>query len=278
MKNKTLCVFSLLVLVMTILPLVCSETLWTFDNFRNRYKVYGSASCAVFGTAACPNEMGWEGNKISFTFPLKNIASLPGVLQFNIGSNYYINDKIIDILVNGRKVASGYIVDGWGTHSVTFTRAAVVNGPNAISIVMHAPVGYGNPSAGFVLDYVSLESVDESILPNCFKNADCGVNGLIDSKFCTGLKPSQNYITYVCKNPGASGYCTDTTSVVLKPACVAKACTAFGANYCDGTSLYHSRTCYTVGCTDGLCTQTPRTDIQKIKTCLITCKVNVCSA
>lgn len=259
-----------------ILPLVSSQELWSFSNFQNKYKVYNSHTCNVFGTITCPNEMGWEGNSLSFKFTLNNFSSLSGLLRFNIETSYFINQKPIDVYVNGHKIASNLIIDGMGVYSINFTRGFVSPGANTIKIVMKkAPVGYGKPSAGFVLGRVSLDSIEGVILANCFKNSDCGTNGFINIGFCSGLKINQDYITYKCINPGLRGYCSSSVSVKLVETCTAK-CDAYSPSYCKGNDIYHFRTCYSAGCSNGACNSAGTIEEKKVKTCSSVCLNGAC--
>lgn len=57
--------------------------------------------------------------------------------------------------------------------------------------------------------------------PSCSKDSDCGTSNYTGTPYCTGASISQKYVTYTCKNPGASNaYCASSTTAKLKQNCM----------------------------------------------------------
>jgi len=54
---------------------------------------------------------------------------------------------------------------------------------------------------------------------NCSENSDCGIDGFIDSVFCTSNDIWQNYKTFTCEDSGTASYCAQTTTPMLITAC-----------------------------------------------------------
>jgi hypothetical protein len=74
--------------------------------------------------------------------------------------------------------------------------------------------------------------------PACLADPDCGISNYIDSPYCNSTNTAiyQKYITYICKNPGASNsYCAHTTTAKLKQTCPSSQVCANGS--CVGQTI-----------------------------------------
>ena len=111
----------------------------------------------------------------------------------------------------------------------------------------------------------------------CSTNSQCGTNGFIGNPFCQSGNVFQNYITYTCNNPGtSSSSCSNSTAAQLKQDCGSSYCDNFGGNYCKNGNVYHSRTCYNKGCSNGACFSNSYTDEQLVQTCSNGCLNGAC--
>jgi len=113
--------------------------------------------------------------------------------------------------------------------------------------------------------------------PSCFKDSDCGTDGLVGNLFCQSGNVSQNYTTYTCNNAGTTlSSCSSSVSFQLKTDCGSDYCDAFGSNYCSNGNVYHSRTCYDKGCSSGTCFSNSSTSEELVQTCLDGCSNGQC--
>lgn len=155
MRKTIILAFIALILLSPLM--VSAREIWKFDNFTNFYRVYEHYNCYIDGGRACPSEFGWQGNLISFIFPLERKPI--GMMKFNFQTDWFINAKPIDIYVNDYHIAENFMVSNTGLYSFPFPAKYLrVSDRNVIKIVMRdIHVGYGYPSAGFILEQVSLD-------------------------------------------------------------------------------------------------------------------------
>jgi len=96
--------------------------------------------------------------------------------------------------------------------------------------------------------------VNEEEPIGCEYDSDCGTNIFIGDNFCSSNDVFQNFIIFTCNNPGTTdSYCSDSTNPILKQDCGEDSCNDFEDNYCKGDDVYHLRTCYNKGCSNGSC-------------------------
>ena len=161
MKINIILGIALIVLLVT--PMVFSEgEIWTFSNFLNKYKVYGSATCDVQGIKPCPNELSWQGNSIKFKFKLSSTEELTEMVLFRFNVDYYTNygkpDAILNIKVG--KFIKTITVNGQGVYDTEIPKSYFKAGTNKIQMKgTNIKVGYGRHPPTLVLDYVSLENL-----------------------------------------------------------------------------------------------------------------------
>jgi len=111
----------------------------------------------------------------------------------------------------------------------------------------------------------------------CNSNSDCGTNGFVGNLFCSSNNVFQNYKTYICNNAGTtSSYCSSADSGQLKQDCGDSYCDLF-LSYCKSGNVYHSRTCYDKGCSDGACFSNSRTEEVLVQTCSYGCSNGICN-
>lgn len=149
---------------------ISAAEIFNYDNFVNKYRVYGSATCNIFSDEKpCPKEMGWQGREITFKFKLDKNRVFQGNMNFGIDVEAVFTEKPITITVNGKKIVSDYVIgercfDGGnicvvgGRYNFNFSSSLMKkNGKNKIIVTMQdVKVGYGNPTQGFIYDSVSL--------------------------------------------------------------------------------------------------------------------------
>ena len=157
--NKTILIVASLFISALLIASVSAQEIWQFNNFVNKYKVYSSSSCNVLKTKSCPSEFGWQGKTMKFTFKLDSSQTLTDNLKFNFYVSWFIDQRPIDVSVNGYRIAQGFIVNGNGEYSFEFSKSLLKPGKNnEIKIEMkNIKVGYGRPPQGFVLGSVSFE-------------------------------------------------------------------------------------------------------------------------
>ena len=150
------------VIILLVAPLISASEIWSFDNFINKYKVYGSATCDVQGIKPCPNELSWQGKSIKFKFNLDSLEGLTDTLKFNFNVVYYTNygkdkDAILDIKL--KKYSSRIAVNSTGLYSIDIPKSQLKIGKNTIQIKgTNINVGYGKYTPTVVLNRVSLEN------------------------------------------------------------------------------------------------------------------------
>ena len=155
-------IFILAILVLLAIPLISAQEIWSFNNFLNKYKVYGSATCDINKTKPCPNELSWQGKSIKFKFNLNSLEGLSDTLKFKFNVVYYTNygknkDAILDIKV--KKYSTRITVNKTGLYSVEIPKSQLKIGKNTIQIKgTNINVGYGKYTPTVVLNYVSFEN------------------------------------------------------------------------------------------------------------------------
>ena len=76
----------------------------------------------------------------------------------------------------------------------------------------------------------------------CSLNVGCGTDSYTGNSFCQNNDVWQNYITYICNNPGIpSSYCLDSTTAKLKQDCGIAGCSGGVCNTCTSHDSY---SCY----------------------------------
>jgi len=74
----------------------------------------------------------------------------------------------------------------------------------------------------------------------CTASVDCGVSGYTDLPVCQDGSVYQNYITYVCHNPGiADSFCSNSTEAQLKIACFAGQACVGGSCIIQGSAQHN---------------------------------------
>jgi len=111
----------------------------------------------------------------------------------------------------------------------------------------------------------------------CNSNSDCGCNAFFGDSTCQNNNVFQNFITYICNNPGTiNSSCSNSINLVLKQDCGENNCGNYGANYCSNNSVYHSRTCYDKGCSSGMCFNNSYPEETLAQTCSNGCSNGQC--
>ena len=203
--GKLIFIMSLLLLSILMVNVVSAKEIWTFNNFKNNYKVYKSATCDVQGKKSCPEELGWQGDKIKFIFKLKEPTA--DTLKFNLYVSYRITSKPINIYVNDHIIVKKFVVRDSGMYTFEFSKSLLKNSKtNEIKIEMKdIKVGYGMPSQGFVIGSVSLEDVLSFCQshpyyssPTPIANQACCYNGNIVNS--NAIVVGDSYNRFLCYN------------------------------------------------------------------------------
>lgn len=148
--------------ILLVSPLISAQEIWHFDNFVNRYRVYGNANCNIEGTKPCPNELSWEGNSIKFRFNLNSIEGLSDNLIFKFNVIYYARSsrgKDANLEIKAGKYKTSLTGNSTGLYSVSIPKIYFKAGRNAITIKgRNINEGYGNHPPTVVLGWISLEN------------------------------------------------------------------------------------------------------------------------
>lgn len=111
----------------------------------------------------------------------------------------------------------------------------------------------------------------------CHSNSECGSNGFFGDAACQNNDVFQNFITYICNNPGTiNSSCSNAINFQLKTDCGINYCGNYGANYCGNNNIYHSRTCYDNGCNTGLCFNNSHNEETLVQNCANGCSSGMC--
>src|SRR3989344_9293804 len=133
-----------------------NETIWEFDNFQNKYKLWKTDKCDIYGKNSCPSEFGWQGKKVTIEFR-KDDERLSDelVFSFYVGYSHFGTDKdaLVNITAKGKgktaKIATKEAITGRGTYSFTIPAGTFsANVKNTITIdAKNISPGYGrNPA------------------------------------------------------------------------------------------------------------------------------------
>jgi hypothetical protein len=101
--------------------------------------------------------------------------------------------------------------------------------------------------------------------PICFLNSDCGTDGFVSEKFCSGLEVQKTYRTYTCENAGTqNSECsfteTDQTIQTCSEACSDGECVGITCSVdsdCDDSDPLTYDQCLNPGTPDSSCENTP---------------------
>lgn len=157
-------ILTVILAFMLLIPIVLAgDVLWEFDNFENKYKVYGSYTCDISKDKPCVNELGWQGKSIKFKFPLDE--DMTDVLKFNFYVDYRASTKPVDIYSGKYKIVEDLIVDDRGWYSVEIPKNPLLKKSEIKIRIKDVKVGYGKPAQGFVLGKISLENYRDYVLP-----------------------------------------------------------------------------------------------------------------
>jgi len=134
-----------------------------------------------------------------------------------------------------------------------------------------------------------LYTVDECINPgeinsycsntvvNCLNNNDCGMTGFFGNKYCAQNDVFQNYQESVCENPGTKlSSCDVSVAQLFLNDCGNNYCDSYGNNYCKNNDVYHLRTCYIKGCSQGGCFSNNYNNEELVYDCEFGCSGGVC--
>ena len=112
----------------------------------------------------------------------------------------------------------------------------------------------------------------------CYNNSQCGTDSFVNGLFCTNNDVFQNYQTYTCNNPGTTNaYCSNSLTPSFKTDCGNNYCDSYGNNYCKGSDLYKSQTCYLKGCSNGACFSNSVTNETFVSHCDNGCNNGACN-
>ncbi|MDP2925486.1 MAG: hypothetical protein Q8N99_03885 [Nanoarchaeota archaeon] len=111
----------------------------------------------------------------------------------------------------------------------------------------------------------------------CAIDNDCGLTGFIGNESCSNDDIFKNFQESKCLNPGApQSSCKITTIPTFLIDCKEDYCDSYQANYCKGNSVYHFRTCYDNGCSNGRCFSKPNEQETLVKQCSKGCSNGAC--
>ena len=111
----------------------------------------------------------------------------------------------------------------------------------------------------------------------CYSDSDCGNSYWKNTPYCLDNDVYDYWVTPKCANPGTtSSYCYNQENAQQKQDCGDGYCDSWGSNYCENNDVYHSRTCYSKGCSGGSCYNNPYTDEQLVEDCNYGCENGVC--
>jgi len=112
---------------------------------------------------------------------------------------------------------------------------------------------------------------------DCKSNSDCGSNGLLGDLYCNLNNVFDNFITYICENPGTSqSTCSYGLNSQMVEDCGGDSCGDYGTNYCKGDDVYDSRMCGVNGCSSGACVSSVYLDERLVQVCDDGCSNGAC--
>jgi cysteine-rich repeat protein len=102
---------------------------------------------------------------------------------------------------------------------------------------------------------------------SCFTNEHCPSTKYSDI-FCENDRTYQNITTYSCVNPGTSdAECMPFVTKELVQDCGQDSCDPWQDNYCQSGDVWHNRTCYDRGCSDGICFNNANIEQELVEDC-----------
>lgn len=112
---------------------------------------------------------------------------------------------------------------------------------------------------------------------NCASNNDCGFTGFSGTEFCFLNDVFKNYQSATCFNPGTTdSYCFVNITQNFISDCGEDSCDEFGANYCQADNIYHNKTCYDRGCSQGACNSSAAIESVFVQDCSYGCSQGTC--
>ncbi len=102
----------------------------------------------------------------------------------------------------------------------------------------------------------------------CSSNMECGTDEWVGNLSCQEDDVWQNYIIYTCNDPRTNNsYCSNSTTLELKENCGSDYCEDWGSNYCNLDDVYHNKTCYDMGCSNGVCFNDTYIEEEQVQEC-----------
>ena len=153
MKKSLMVLFSLGILILISGSVYAESTIWQFDNFVNKYRVYGESVCNVDKNKPCVSELGWQGDTMSFKFNLDDGAITSEYVTFQFSIDYFSPIKLNVYAGKPAKKITQLEMNHDGTYSVSIPSSYFIEGKkNTIKLASpNVRVGYGRPTQGFVI-------------------------------------------------------------------------------------------------------------------------------
>lgn len=152
-NKKLIAIFSLIIIVFICVQVSAESTIWQFDNFVNKYRVYGESVCNVDKDKPCVSELGWQGDTMSFKFNLDDNTITSEYVTFQFSIQYFSDIKLNVYAGKPAKKITQLEINRDGTYSVSIPSSYFVEGKkNTIKLASpNVRVGYGRPTQGFVI-------------------------------------------------------------------------------------------------------------------------------
>jgi len=154
MKSKKLiAVFSLTIIILICVQISAESTIWQFDNFVNKYRVYGESVCNVDKDKPFVSELGWQGDTMSFKFNLDDGEITSDYVTFKFSVVYFSDINLNIYAGKPAKKITQLEMNHSGTYSVSIPSSYFVKGKkNTIKLASpNVRVGYGRPTQGFAI-------------------------------------------------------------------------------------------------------------------------------
>jgi len=104
----------------------------------------------------------------------------------------------------------------------------------------------------------------------CYKNSDCGIDGLLGQEFCMEDNLFDFFRDYSCINPGESNsYCYFNDNNEFIEDCGNDYCDSWDNDYCVGDDVYRERMCAVNGCSNGGCVSSFYPESDFVKSCSV---------
>jgi hypothetical protein len=143
------------------------NTLWTVTPTYSG-RVFGSAVCNVATKTICPPEMGWEGNKVTYSFVAPAAMPAKVNLTFLVIYRNYRNTPNVILRVSAGKAGSALTVVNpslsigkLGTFTVPISSSRFTAGAtNYIELygTNITPIGYGTNPPNFKISTIALKA------------------------------------------------------------------------------------------------------------------------